>query len=128
MFDPTDPDMQEGMEKMAKAFAALAVRNTYLETLHAGVVPISRAGDGSDVVVTDAEGNEIAWPEVSRFNDDEMKILMKQVVDRLYTYLLHMFDPAFKTALEHGLLYTHGWDPAQVAEGLIPSTGESDVS
>jgi len=128
MFDPNDPDMQEAMEKMAKTFAALAVRNTFLETLHAGVVPISRAGDGSDVVVTDAEGKEIPWVEVSRFNDDEMKILMKQVVDRLYTCLLHMFDPAFKPALDHGLLYTHGWDPAQIADGLVPGTGNSDVS
>lgn len=128
MLDPTDPDTREVMERMAKAFAALAVRNTFLETLHAGVVPVSRAGDGSDVVVTDADGNETPWAEVSRFNDDEMKVLMKQVVDRLYTCLLHMFDPAFKPTLDHGLLYTQGWDPAQIVEGLVPGTAEPDGS
>lgn len=122
MFDPADPDLQQAMEKMAKAFAVLAVRNTCLEGLHAGIAPHSDTGDGSDITVTDAIGREIPWTEVSRFNDEEMKALMKQVVDRLYTCLLHMFDPAMQPTLDHALRFTHAWDPARIAEGLLPKT------
>lgn len=122
MLDPTDPDLQQAMEKMAKAFTVLAVRNTYLEDLHAGVVPHSETVDGSDIMVTDASGREIPWAEVSRFNDAEMKVLMKQVVDRLYTCLLHMFDPAMQPTLDHALRFTQAWDPAQVANSLLPGT------
>ena len=125
MFDPNDPDLQEAMEKMAKAFAVLAVRNTFLEDLHAGIVPHSETGDGSDIMVTDAIGQKISWTEVSRFNDEEMKVLMKQVVDRLYTCLLHMFDPAMQPTLDRALLFAHAWAPATVAESLLPKTTEA---
>lgn len=122
MFDPADPDLQQAMEKMAKAFAVLAVRNTCLEGLHAGIAPHSETGDGSDIMVTDATGREIPWAEVSRFNDAEMKLLMKQVVDRFYTCLLYMFDPAMQPTLDHALRFTHAWDPAQVVKCLLPRT------
>ena len=36
--------------KLAKIMAMLCVRNTQLETLHAGLTPITRTGDYSDVL------------------------------------------------------------------------------
>jgi len=51
--------------KMAKTLAMMCVRNTGLETLHAGVVPVTHTGDYSDVRVIDADGREIAWNDVS---------------------------------------------------------------
>ena len=37
--------------RLAKALAVTCVRNTFLEDLHAGISPSSRAGDHSDVTV-----------------------------------------------------------------------------
>ena len=41
---------------LARIMAMMCVRNTKLEDLHAGVVPVSKTGDFSDVVVIDADG------------------------------------------------------------------------
>ena len=65
---------------MAKLMALTCVRNTKLEDIHAGIVPVSRTGDYSDVVVVDADGRRIAWRGVSHFDDDAMRDLMRQVV------------------------------------------------
>jgi meiotically up-regulated gene 157 (Mug157) protein len=74
--------------KLAKILAMVSVRNTFLETLHDGETPKTRTGDFSDVKVIDGEGQEIPWKKVSKITDDEMKALMKQVVDRIYTWHL----------------------------------------
>ena len=55
--------------KLAKVMAMMCVRNTKLENLHAGVVPVTKTGDYSDVVVLDAEGRKIPWAEVSYIDD-----------------------------------------------------------
>ena len=39
----------------------LCIRNTQLETLHAGLPPVTRTGDYSDVFVVDADGRRIPW-------------------------------------------------------------------
>ena len=52
--------------KLARLMAVACVRNTQLETLHAGLTPVSHTGDGSDVIVEDAAGRRIPWSEVSR--------------------------------------------------------------
>ena len=69
--------------KMAKTLAMVCVRNTGLETLHAGVVPVTHTGDYSDVRVIDADGREIAWNDVSHLDNDQMRALMKEIVNRL---------------------------------------------
>ena len=44
----------------AKAIAAFCFRNTdTIEGIHAGIAPVSLAGDFSDVFVVDAVGNKI---------------------------------------------------------------------
>jgi hypothetical protein len=48
----------------SKIMTAACVRRGYLEKLHSGITPITKAGDYSDVKVIDAEGREIPW---SRF-------------------------------------------------------------
>lgn len=45
---------------VAKTLAMMCVRNPGLETLHAGVVPVTHTGDYSDVRAIDADGREIA--------------------------------------------------------------------
>ena len=53
--------------ELAKAIAVLCVRNTFLEDLHAGTTPSSKAGDYSDVKVVTPYG-EIPWQQLSRIN------------------------------------------------------------
>jgi len=55
--------------KLAKTMAMLCVRNTHLETIHAGRTPITKTGDYSDVFVVDADGLRIPWMEVSHINE-----------------------------------------------------------
>jgi hypothetical protein len=62
-----------------------------LEDLHSGISPSSASGDYSDVTVSSPYG-VIPWPKVSRLNDEEMKHLMIDVVDRAYSFIHMLFD------------------------------------
>ena len=46
--------------KMAKTLAMMCVRNTGLETLHAGIVPVTHTGDYSDVSAASSPQTENA--------------------------------------------------------------------
>ena len=81
---------------ISKSMAVMCVRNTTLEDSHAGVEPVSHTGDFSDVVVIDANSRRIPWPEVSRIGNDEMGNLMRQVVNRLYTFQAKAHDLALR--------------------------------
>jgi hypothetical protein len=81
-------DDEEDFARMAKVLSEVCFRNSKLEDLHSGVSPASAEGDYSDVRVVTPYG-EIPWNEVSRLNDDEMKALMMDVVDRVFTFLQH---------------------------------------
>lgn len=71
-----------------------------LETLHRGATPITRTGDYSDVVVVDAEGRRIPWPEALRFDENEMRDLMRELVNKLYTLFVKAEDPDFVARTE----------------------------
>jgi hypothetical protein len=103
----------------AKALALMCVRNTYLESIHSGQSPVTKTGDFSDVKVIDAEGREIPWTEVSRISDDEMGRLMKQVVNRLYTWFIKTEDLGFHTRLGRWLQATELWDAPELDEVLM---------
>ena len=96
---------------LAKAIVAYAFRNTSIDNIHAGAVPVSHTGDFSDVIVTDANGREIPWNRVSRISQEEMKELMQTAVNRVYAVLEHEGDAEFeKDVLAHALKYTRAWD------------------
>jgi hypothetical protein len=105
--------------QLAKSIAALCVRNTFLEDLHAGITPSSQSGDNSDVKVVTSYG-EIPWGNLSRISDEEMKRLMKEIVDKLYTFLCRQEDPEFLEALlALGGRYTARWDEPRLEEGFV---------
>lgn len=106
---PTDLERQI-VSVMAKAMALICVRNTQLETLHAGPGPVSHRGDYSDVIVTDANGRQIPWSEVSRISDAEMRDLMREIVNRLYTFQLRLGEEEFRDHLDRQLTSTRNWD------------------
>lgn len=85
-----------------------------LEDLHAGIVPITKTGDWSDVTVLDAGGNRILWCDVSRIDDEEMRSLMRDVVNRLYTFQLHAGNPALQAELEKWMSVAVKWDEPEV--------------
>jgi len=109
--------------KLAKMMAMMCVRNTSLEDLHTGLVPVTRTGDYSDVVVRDADGREIPWARVSHIDDDQMRVLMRQVVNRLYTFHLKIDDPAFRAHIERWAQVAGKWDEPELDFGFVPSTG-----
>ena len=107
--------MNKGDEKriaamMAKTLAMMCVRNTGLETLHSGIVPVTHAGDYSDVRVIDADGREIAWNDVSHLDDDQMRSLMKEIVNRLYTFNISIDDPGFRNSVDRWARIAERWD------------------
>lgn len=102
----------------------LCVRNTQLETLHAGLGPITRAGDYSDVFVVDADGRRIPWSEVSRIDDDEMRQLMQEIVNRLYTFHLEANDPKLQATIERWMGATMKWDEPEIDKRMISREGD----
>lgn len=100
-------DMQSVLVKL---MALLCVRNTSIELIHEGFVPITRSGDYSDVKVIDGDGREIPWNEVSRISPHEMKQFMKEVVNRIFTFDQMIHNPDFIKALEPFEASVRQWD------------------
>ncbi len=116
--------MQEQTEKriaakLAKTMAMLCVRNTHLETIHSGKTPVTKTGDWSDVTVLDADGNKILWPEVSHVSDDEMRDLMRDVVNRLYTFHLCADDPGLQAEIERWKAEARKWDEPEIDQRML---------
>lgn len=84
MKKPLDPAELNRDQTYAVCLALTCVRNTILEDYHCGIEPSSKTGDFSDVKVVTPYG-EIPWTKVSRISNAEMKVLMQEVVDKLYT-------------------------------------------
>ena len=97
----------------------MCVRNTGIEDIHAGKAPVSRTGDYSDVTVVDADGRRIPWTEVSHFDDEVMRDLMRQIVDRLYTFHVKSGDPDFQAILERWMPVALGWDVPKLDAGFV---------
>jgi len=102
--------------RISKIMTMMCVRNTKLEDIHAGVVPVSKTGDFSDVMVIDAEGRKIPWTKVSHFDDDVMRDLMRQVVNRLYTFQLKTDDPYFQKLIDRWASVAEKWDNTEFDE------------
>lgn len=54
-----EDDEKRNAAQLVKAMAVICVRNTHLETIHAGRVPATRIGDWGDVTVAAADANRI---------------------------------------------------------------------
>ena len=112
-------DEQRLVATLSKAMAMMCFRNTILEDFHSGIAPVSHTGDFSDVVVIDANGRRIPWPEVAHIEPDEMRDLMRQVVNRLYTCQLKAGDLQFIEMLEWAAREAREWDEPELDEVLL---------
>ena len=106
---------------VAKGMAVMCFRNTPIEDFHDRTAPVSHTGDFSDVVVVDANGRRIPWPEVSHISQDEMRDLMRTVVNRLYTCQLYAGDPDFFGILSWAVAEARPWDEPELDEGMLKS-------
>ena len=109
--------------KLAKTMATLCVRNTRLETIHAGRTPVTRTGDWSDVTVVDADGNRIPWTDVSHISDDQMRDLMRDIVNRLYTFHLCADEPGLQAEIEKWMAVAGKWDEPEIDQRMIARRG-----
>jgi hypothetical protein len=114
-----DETEQRIAARLAKVMAMLCMRNTRLETIHAGRTPVTRTGDWSDVTVIDADGNQIPWPEVSHVSDDEMRDLMQEVVNRLYTFHLCADDPGLQAEIDRWMAVAGTWDEPEIDQRML---------
>ena len=74
------------------------------------MIPVTKTGDYSDVVVLDAEGRKIPWPEVSHIDDVQMSDLMKDIVNRLYTFQVKIDEPEFQAWIDRWAAVSEKWD------------------
>jgi len=115
---------KKSAEQLAKAIAVTCVRNGFLEDLHAGKVPISQAGDYSDVTLVTPE-RTILWNELSRLDDGEMKRLMQEIVNKLYTVFRNLENPEFMSALlAWGNMNTAKWDKPKELDNFVLPKGK----
>lgn len=105
--------------RLAKLMAVICVRNTGIEELHAGTVPATHTGDYSDVFITDADGRQIPWSDASHLDHDQMRTVMKQIVDRIYTFHLKADDPGFRDHLDRWLAVVDPWDEPEMDENFF---------
>ena len=110
---------RRGAPALARIMALMCVRQSMLEDLHRGLSPITKTGDYSDVVVIDANGERLPWPDVSRFDDDEMRDLMRQIVNKIYTFLVKMDDPDFEAWRDFLRPQTNNWDRPRIDRTLM---------
>jgi hypothetical protein len=111
-------DEQRITARLAKVMALICVRNTKLENIHAGLVPVTKTGDYADVFVLDADGRKIPWADVSHITDVQMRELMKEVVNRLYTFQMRLDDPEFQARLDRWATVSDKWDEPEITPGL----------
>lgn len=109
--------------RLAKIMAMLCVRNTHIENIHAGLTPVTHTGDWSDVTVVDANGRRIPWTEVSHITDDDMRELMRQIVNRLYTFHLCADDPKLQAEIEKWMAVAGKWDEPEVDQRMVGRGG-----
>ena len=70
-------DTDKTLAELAKAIAALCVRNTFLEDLHSGTSPSSKTGNYCDVKVVTPYG-EIPWDKRRYFRDQSACAIRSQ--------------------------------------------------
>lgn len=119
-------DEQRVAAHLAKILAMICVRNSSLEELHAGQVPTTRTGDYSDVFVVDADGRSIPWPDVSRIDNDEMRALMRDIVNRLYTFHICADAPGLQADVARWIAVASRWDEPAIDPNMLARRPEPD--
>ena len=122
---PEDPSPDEQLQSLLiRTMVLVSVRNTMLEDIHAGLTPVTRTGDYSDVTVIDADGRRIPWPDVSHIDNDAMRALMRQVVDRVHTFTVRSNEPGFLERIDLWMQAASRWDEPKLLDSFLPAPTE----
>lgn len=117
--------MRAGKVKMLARVIAQAVRNSELENLHAGMSPSSKTGDYSDVKVVSPYG-EIAWNNLSRFDDEEMRVLMLDIEENILGTLMFLHEKKIiKTCDYEKEVIIHSWDNKKLKGPYWPTVKQT---
>ena len=110
-------ELKAGAQRLAKLITLNCARNTFIENLHEGTFPGSKTGDYSDVKVVTPYG-EIPWSELARISDTEMKRLNQEIVNKIFTFLLHIDKEAPPVGPQY-LWFPNDWDAAKIDEKIM---------
>ncbi len=100
---------RRGTASMAKMMGLMCVADSKLGKLTEGESPVTRTGDYSDVVVVDADGRIIPWQRAARMDAAEMDRTMREIVDKLYTFLWNFEEPELAALRDHRRGETSEW-------------------
>ena len=122
---PEHPSPDDALQSLlVRTMVLVCVRNSKIEDIHAGLTPVTKTGDYSDVTVIDADGRRIAWPDVSHIDDEQMRDLMRQVVDRLHTFTARSGEPNFLDRIAPWIGVASRWDEPKLVESFLPAPTE----
>ncbi|MEP7169624.1 MAG: hypothetical protein ABI855_09675 [Bacteroidota bacterium] len=107
---------EKTLKQLALAITLNCVRNTSIENIHSGISVQSSTEDESDIFVVTKNGN-IPWRNVSRISQEEMKIFITEVADKIYTFLMNQHNLDFLEGFEgYSQRFTIGWNEPQYLE------------
>ena len=114
----TETMVRRGTASMAKSMGLMCFADSGLGKLTEGERPVTLTGDYSDVVVVDADGRIIPWQRVARFDAKEMRRTRREIVDKLFTFLLNMQETELEALRDHRRSETSKWDSPREDAGL----------
>jgi len=120
----TVEDEERIAANLSKIMTMICIRNTRLEDLHAGVQPVTLTGDYSDVHVVDGTGQTIPWCQVSHIDDLQMAALMREIVNRLFTFHVRRDDPSFRDHLDRWMTASNKWDSPVLDTAFLDAVAE----
>ena len=122
---PENPSLDDALQSLfIRTMVLVCFRNTMLEDIHAGLTPVTRTGDYSDVTVIDADGRRIPWPDVSHIDNDRMRDLMRQVVDRVHTFTVRSNESGFLERIDLWMKAASRWDEPKLIDSFLPAPTE----
>ena len=122
---PEHPSPDDALQSLLiRTMVVTCVRNTSIEEIHAGLAPVTKTGDYSDVTVIDADGRRIPWPDVSHFDDEQMRDFMRQVVDRIHTFTVRSNEAGFLDRIAPWMDVASRWDEPKLVEPFPPAPRE----
>ena len=112
--DISEDELNNYLRMEAKAIVAYAFRNTFLEDIHAGNT------------CPTCHGKE----EYSHITNKEMKKLMKESVNKMYTLLKLKFanQEGYTSFLQGSIFFTSGWDNPEIIEEEYASFKSHDLT
>ena len=122
---PEHPSPDDALQSLLiRTMVLVCVRNSKIEDIHAGLAPVTKTGDYSDVTVIDADGRRIPWPDVSHIDDEQMRDFMRQVVDRIHTFTTRASAPDFLDRIASWMDVASRWDEPKLIESFLPAPTE----